>query len=185
MMDDFGGYDAFSAGVELGGLRNTAQIKILIGFIVKSLDKPINESKLVEALCEHGLVNYFDATQALDEQLKCGNLDVDGNGCLVITPRGRSAVNQLESDIPRSVREKALDDAVRMQTIERRMNENKITVEPHGEGFDVSFAVRDGDNELMRLTVYAADSFQVEKIKANFLRDPVSLYSGIIASLFI
>lgn len=182
-MDEFG-YDAFSAGVEPGGLRNTAQIKMLIGFIVKSLDRPIEKSRLVEALQLHGLANYFDASQALSDQLDCGNLVSDENGLLSITEKGRLAVNELENDIPRSVREKALDDAIKLQTLERRKSENKITVVPNGDGYNVTFEIFDRETLLLRLSVYAADRFQVDSIKANYLKDPVSLYSGIVASLF-
>ncbi len=182
-MDELG-YDTFSAGVEPGGLRNTAQIKILIGFIVKSLDRPIEKSRLIEVLQMHGLANYFDASQALAELLDCGNLTSDENGLLAITETGRAAVNEIEGEIPRSVREKALDDAIKLQTLERRKNENKITVEPCGDGYNVTFEIFDHTTLLLRLSVYAADEYQVGRIKSNYLKDPVSLYSGIIASLF-
>ena len=182
-MDDLG-YDAFSAGVEPGGLRNTAQIKILIGFIVKSLDRPIEKSRLIEALQLHGLANYFDASQALADQSACENLTADENDLLYITEKGRAAVNELEGEIPRSVREKALGDSVKLQTLERRRSENKITVIPEGDGYNVTFEIFDRETLLLRLSVYAADREQVDTIKANYLKDPVSLYSGIIASLF-
>lgn len=182
-MDDLD-YDAFSAGVEPGGLRSTAQIKILICLIVKSLDRPMEKSRLVEALQLHGLANYFDASQALADQLECGNLSADENGLLSITEKGRVAVSELEGEIPRSVREKALDDAMKLQTLERRKSENKITVEKCGDGYNVTFEISDRNTLLLRLSVYAADDYQVNRIKSNFLKDPVSLYSGIIASLF-
>ena len=34
-------YDAFSAGVELGGLRNQNDIKILICYLIYSINAPI------------------------------------------------------------------------------------------------------------------------------------------------
>ncbi len=37
----------------------------------------------------------------------------------------------------------------------------------------------------MRLTVFVADSMQLEVVKNNFLEDPVKLYSSIITALTI
>ena len=62
-------FNAFSAGVEPGGLRNRTEIKILITFIVSRLKEPIKDVAMLEALQIHGLANYFEATQALDELL--------------------------------------------------------------------------------------------------------------------
>lgn len=178
------GYDAFSAGVELGGLRNTAQIKILIGFLVKSMESPMTRDKIIEALQVHGLANYFDLSQAVEEMIKIGSLKCDENSNLTITQKGRDAVAALENEIPRTVREKALNDAIKLQTRERRENENKVSVERLEKGANVTFSLHNGDDVLMKLTVYAADDYQVEKIKTNFYKDPVSLYANIVASLF-
>lgn len=178
------GYDAFSAGIELGGLRNTAQIKILIGFLVKNLESPMDKNKLVDVLQIHGLANYFDASQAAQEMISSGSLSCDENGLLSITAKGRAAVSELENEIPRTVREKALNDALKLQTIERREHENKIEVERLPKGANVTFTVFNGGDVLMRLTVYAADDYQVERIRSNFLENPVGLYAGIVSSLF-
>ncbi len=184
--DPLNSYNAFSQGVELGGLRNTAQIKILMGFIVKSIKGAIKRDKMVEILQLHGLANYFEASQALEELISGGSLALDEENGLWITPKGMAAVNELESEIPRSVRERALNDAIRLRILEKRENENKnnIEVEYLDSGANVTFTVVNGDDVLMKLTVYAADEYQVEKIRDNFLKDPVSIYAGIVSALF-
>ena len=52
-------FNAFDAGVSLGGLRNKTQIRILIAFLVKSVKDPLSESMAIEAVQAHGLANYF------------------------------------------------------------------------------------------------------------------------------
>ena len=52
-------------------------------------------------------------------------------------------------------------------------------------GYNVTFILGDEGNELMRLTVFVADSMQLEAVKNNFLADPVKLYSSIITALTI
>ena len=62
MQNDF---DAFSQGVELGGLRSTTQIKLLINYVVANIKEPVNLNIIIEALQLHGLANYFEVTQAM------------------------------------------------------------------------------------------------------------------------
>lgn len=177
-------YNAFAEGIEPGGLRNTAQIKILIGFIVKSLEDSLTKAQIVEVLQMHGLVNYFDAGQSADELISGGSLEENADGKLSITELGRASVEQLESELPRSVREKALNDALRFIAREKNLSENKIEIQPLEKGANVTFTVMGGDEALMKLTVYAADDYQVERIRENFLRDPARLYAGIVSTLF-
>lgn len=177
-------FDAFSAGVEPGGLRNTTQIKILITFIVSRLKDPIKDSAMLEALQVHGLANYFEASQALDELLTNGNL-TESDGMLYITPKGELSVAELSEELPRSVKETALADAINLQILEKREGENTVEIEPVNNGFNVTFKITHKSSVLMALTVYAADAEQVQLLKHNFLKDPSRVYSTVITSLFV
>lgn len=177
-------YDAFSAGVELGGLRNASQIKTLIGYLVKKVDSPIQRSKIVGILQIHGIANYFTSSEALEELVESGCIECNDDGMLSITEKGKIALFELEDELPKSVREKALNDAIRLQTMERRESENKIDIEYLEKGANVTFTICNGDDTLMKLTVYAADDNQISLVKSNFLKDPVSLYAGIVSTLF-
>lgn len=111
-------FNAFDAGVSLGGLRNKTQIRILIAFLVKSVKDPLSESMAIEAVQAHGLANYFEATQALDELIDNGSL-VSSESLLYITPKGAASLDELESDVPPTVRETALSDALNLQLAEK------------------------------------------------------------------
>ncbi len=178
-------YDTFSEGVELGGLRNTAQIKTLICYIVKKMNTPVKREKIGEIFQIHGLANYFAVSEALEELISSGNLKCDSEGILALTPDSSSALFELEKEIPKSVREKALGDAVMLETIERRKAETKIETEYLDKGANITFTLMNGKEILMKLTVYAADENQVESIKDNYLKDPAGLYAGIVSKLFV
>ncbi|MEI6578180.1 MAG: DUF4364 family protein [Eubacteriales bacterium] len=179
-------YDAFSAGVEFGGLRNRHEIKLLICFLLENLDRSLSKAQLNEVMQEQGLANYFDVNQALGELIDNGTVGMElfeEQEILSLTGIGRDATQLLENDLPKTVREKALNAAVKLQTKARRARENKIELEKLEIGYNVTFTISDKDDILMRLTVYVADITQVETVKQGFLNDPVSLYSGIIAAL--
>lgn len=177
-------FNAFSDGVEPGGLRNTTQIKILITFVVSKLSDPIKNSMIIEALQLHGLANYFEAIQALDELLDNGNLS-ESDGFLYLTPKGALSVNELSRELPKSVKETALADAINLQLLEKREGENTVEVKKAKNGYYVTFKVIHKEETLMELTVYAADIEQADSIKRNFLKNPSHVYSTVITSLFV
>ena len=92
----------------------------------------------------------------------------------------------LETSLPKTVREKAVNSAIKLMTLAKTMRENKIeTVSAPGGGYYVTFSLMNGDEALMKLTIFVADSMQLEAVKNNFLNDPVKLYSSIITALTI
>lgn len=179
-------YDAFSAGVEFGGLRSRQDIKLLICYLLENLEKPLSKTQINELMQGQGLANYFEVNQTIDELVLAGTVQaeqVEDQQMLFLTETVHEAAKILESDLPKTVREKAINAAVKMQMKARRRRENKIEVKKLENGYHVTFTISDKDDVLMSLTVYVADITQVEIIKQGFLNDPVGLYSAIIASL--
>lgn len=176
------GYDAFSAGVEPGGLRNRNEIKVLIASVLKNVERELSRRQLLAAIQQEGLANYFEATQALESLIEGGSVTVaraeDGEEYLTLTAVGATA-SSIEDEIPRAVRDKALATATEMQTQERRMKETPVEIIELENGCNVKFTF----NDLMTLTLYVADREQAESVKERMLADPVSLYSAVIAQL--
>ena len=78
-MDNFE-YDAFSAGVEPGGLRSRNEIKVLITFLLDNLERPLSKRQLFTVVQQEGLANYFETSQALSELISGGSVDFDLDG---------------------------------------------------------------------------------------------------------
>ncbi len=188
---EFDTFDAFDAGIALGGLRNRNEIRLLICYLLKAIDKPIATSVLLDALLDEGLANYFEVGEAISELLKSGSIqkttdEETDEELLLATEEGKNSAELLEATLPKTVREKAVNSAIKLMTLARNKRENKILQEalPNG-GYNVTFVLGDGQDELMRLTVFVADSMQLEMVKNNFLKDPVKLYSSILTALTI
>lgn len=182
-------FDAFDAGIELGGLRNRDDIRLLICYLLKSVEAPMTKQLLNEAMQEDGLANYFEVGQAIEELLKTGNITadiVDEEEVLSVTAKGREAAELLQTSLPRTVREKAVNSAIRLTTRAKIERENKIEVKKEENGgYTITFTLFDRDTELMKLSVYVVDSLQLEQVKQNFIDDPVKVYSTIITSLTV
>ena len=104
-------FDAFAEGVEPGGLRNRTQIKILITFIVSRIREPLKDTMIIEALQIHGLANYFEVSQALDELFDNGILST-ADGLVYITPKGSLSVDELSQEF-RDQRGKSVGKIIR------------------------------------------------------------------------
>lgn len=184
-MDEF---NAFTEGVTPGGLRNREEIQLLVCDILKSVGEPMSAEQINIAIQEHGLANYFEVGQAVDDLNTNGVIDTvktDGADKFVLNERGEMVIKTLENHLPRTVRKKAVTSAVKLLLRERRAREDVISVEnAPGGGYNVTFTLSEKNDILMKLTIYVADSHQLETVKRNFLDDPAKLYSQIYAFLY-
>ncbi len=179
-------YDAFFEGVEPGGLRSRGEIKLLICYIICKIDGGITKSQLTDTLCRKSLANYFEISQALSDVMKTGNVRsefIDGEEILYPTDLGKTNTAELEDELPYTVKETALNATVEMLTKFKRERENEIKIQPHGNGFDVSISVMDGEDRLLSVTLFVADEEQAQTVKEKFLQDPIKFYSTIVALL--
>ena len=179
-------YDAFTEGIEPGGLRSRNEIKTLICYLVSHLDTPITKSQLNNIICEEGLANYFELNQALSEVIENGNVTMSDDATdpeLYITQIGKQNTVTLENDLPYTVRESAFNAAIRLQTRLRRESEHRIEITRLENGCNITLTVLDGNDELMSVTLFVADYEQALSVKEKFLSDPVKVYSDIVSLL--
>ena len=179
-------YDAFTSGIEPGGLRNRNEIKTLICYLVSRLETPITKEQLSTVICEEGIANYFELNQALTEVVENGSISFEENGgdpLLHITEEGRTNCRAIEHEVPYSVREAAFNAVIKFQTRLRREREHKIRIDTLENGCNITMSVLDGEDELMTVTLFVADYEQALAVKEKFLADPVTVYSDIVALL--
>ena len=62
--------DAFSAGVEPGGLYSSQEIKILICYMLAGVGEPLARHSVLEILSGNGMANFFEAGAAVDELIR-------------------------------------------------------------------------------------------------------------------
>ena len=66
--------DAFSAGVEPGGLYTVQEIKILICYMLLGVGEPLPRDAITDILAGDGMANFFEITAAIDELTRQGHL---------------------------------------------------------------------------------------------------------------
>lgn len=176
--------DAFSAGVEPGGLWHKNDIRILLCYILASVGAPLSRQDLSRIIQEKGLANYFEVEDALATLLKQGNITQDEQGFCAVTRGGLEIANSLDATLPLSVRDKALEAALTLLAEERSHRENRVEVVPQEGGYQVTCHISGGEGmELMAVSLYVPDSAQAELVRQRFYQAPDRVYKLLLASL--
>lgn len=179
-------FDAFTEGIEPGGLRNRSEIGILICYLLDYIDNPFPKDDLIEIFQENGLANYFETVNAISELIKHDNVAYtdDVKRCLSLTDNGKMISAQLNGTLSLTTRQKATTAA--SQLIQRRKveQENPVTItREEGGGYQVNMKITDGIRDLMSLTVFVPDIREANAVKKNFHKNPERLYSITLAAV--
>ena len=88
-------FDAFTGGVEPGGLRNKSDICILICYLINSANRPLKKEDIVSVIVNNGLANYFETNDAMYDLLQSGNIAEFENtkDYYILTGRGKMIAN--------------------------------------------------------------------------------------------
>lgn len=180
--------DAFSLGVAPGGLKDRSEIKLMVCYLLKALHRSLTRTQILEILQKDFIANYFEINSAISDLITSGQVTSetsDEDELITITPKTELSVAVIEKDLPRTLREKAINAALNVLQRDRIKKESTVTCEKHGEGYHVTFTVTDMETELLRITVYVTDERQIEVVKRNFYNSAVDIYSDVISSLTV
>ena len=176
-------HDAFSAGVEPGGLYSSQEIKILICYMLAGVDEPLPRQSVLEIIAAGGMAHFFEAGAAIDELIRLHNLTEGEDGRLYLTEDGRQAASTLSGMIPFTLRERSVQAALKLLTRMRREKENRVTVKKLEHGRLVTCEIQDAGQPLLSFSLRVADDLQAGLIRERFLEDPTLIYSSLIALL--
>ncbi len=176
-------YDAFAAGINPGGLRTKTEIRILICYLLSSVQEPLSKEALTAILTENGLANYFETAEALGDLAEKGILTV-GKGQPRMYSAGGSArmiAGQLETELPPTVRRRALCAAVSLLGKVKREKENTVEIRKTSRGFLVTCHISGGEEDLMSVSLRVPDRMQADLVRENFQRSPETVYRVFLA----
>lgn len=175
--------NAFTGGVEPGGLWNQNDIRILLCYILNSVREPLSGESLSQIVHGKGLANYFEIGDALTALLQQGNIIEEPEGLYTVTASGREIAATLDANLPLSVRDKALEAAMRLMAETRARRENQVEILETDRGLQVVCHISGGELELMSVSLYVPDRAQAELVRSNFYRDPEGVYKLLLSSL--
>lgn len=176
-------FDAFTGGIDPGGLRTQSDIRLLICYLLASVKAPLSKSDIVSILQENGLANYFEAADALSEMLEKKNADTlsEQPDFCVANEITKEIASQLDTTLPPSVRDRAVNAALNLLAKAQRESQNKVEIHKSGDGYNVTCHISGGDTDLMSFTLFVPDQYQARTVKRNFHRDPQYVYQILLS----
>ena len=170
------------AGISPGGLKETYEVKILVCYLLSTLNAPLTPENIVEVCTEGGLTDYFTLTTALSELKASGQLSEE-NGSLSLTPLGKETAENLRQALPSSLRDNVVQQGMELLSRLRRKNEVAAKILPDRKGFRVVCSVHEGDLDFFTLTFYAPDREQAQIISKNFTARSTEIYRDLVRTL--
>ena len=175
-------FDAVTAGVLPGGLVSSAEVKVLICYILDTVGEPVSATGLCELLNFEGIANIFEVSDNIEALIKNGHIicvstDED---LYTTTESGSDVAKTLKSTIPLTVRDKACKATLHMLAKIRHTNETDIAITREGDNTYITCSALDNDRSIMSVKLLVADENQAISIKNKFIQNPSEIYSQII-----
>lgn len=178
--------DAVSAGVEpIGGLFNTAEIKILICYILNTIKEPVPANMLGNLLHYEGIANAFEVSDAIATLTENGQLVLvnESDDTYTVTDKGTNVAETLKTSLSFSVKERACAAALKMMARFKNARDTDIKIIKEDDDTYIRCTALDGNKPLISVKMLVADDTQALSIKERFLNNSSEIYSSIIELL--
>ena len=172
--------------VEHGGLHSVGDVKALILYISNSAALPLTQENFTEIVLHDGLVNYFDFSQAFQELLQEGLLDilsVEENNRFVITEIGTQTEKLYEKNLPFNVKKKTLAALTKVLAKIQRDSNTHTEIVAAASGYHVICRLCENDQTLLEYKVLVPDELQAHLIADQFSKFPTEKYLAIMSAV--
>lgn len=177
--------DAISAGVsKIGGLFNTADIRILICYILSSFDTPVPSKVLCDTLHNEGIANIFEVSDSIAFLIDSGHItELEDNDGLVITDNGRHVAETLNTNISIIVKERAYNAILKMMVKLRNARETSFKITKEDNRAFLTCSALDQGRPFMSIKLLLGDEDQALYIKEKFLENTSEIYTTLLDML--
>lgn len=177
--------DASGAGVARGGLFSTAEIKILICYILNAINEPVPVDMLGNVLHYEGIANAFEVSDAIVSLSARGQIIAtdESEQTYIITDSGRETAETLKSSLSSVVKERAYLAVMKMFAKFKNAKDNAFEITRENGSTYLSCSALDGGKPFLTVKLLITDEDQGSYIREKFLENPAKIYSKIIEML--
>ncbi len=177
-------FDALTAGVKLGGLNSQHTIRVLLCYLIEKVGEPITQHQLEMAAVHTELVNYFEFGDALS-RLEKQNLVTLKDGAYTITKDGREVAQSLASDVPYTVKEQALNVAVKCLDISKIAKHTTVNIQKVSDeqGYKVTCTIKDDFGDMFSTSILMPDEQLAKHVEKRLFYNGTAVYSCMLAAL--
>ncbi len=175
--------NSFHEGVKPGGLTTSAEIRILLCYIIDSAATPVSLQQLQASLLGQDLVNYFALADSLAQLKEQGHIS-GGNKGYSITDSGHTIAETLAHDVPKSVRDTAINAVITAQqhAAKAASNHSELIKADNG-GYWVNCSINDADDSLFKMDLFMPSELSAEAASDYFTSRGDVVYKMVLSCL--
>ena len=160
---------------------DVSQAKILIGSFLSSSQINCTAAQLREILTvNENVIGYFTYVEAFEQMCKDGMTQTDAQGHVKLTDTGRQLVSELESMVPRSLRDRALISGEEYMQDKKNKRDIRVELVSQGEDLGAQCECCDSGRTLMRMVLWNTDKELSDHERSLMNSDPSRLYCSVM-----
>ena len=167
---------------DIGMLQNKNDVKLLVLYVLRAIDRPVSEEQLGDCIMGTGSANYFDYTEAFDELLRFGQV-AESDGLYSLTPLGLETIDLLERQLPLSVRKSATNNAALILFEMKKADETMCEIKKDGSEYIFHCLAHDHGAVQFDISARCYTEFQAELMRAKVKEDPFAVFRSVIDGL--
>lgn len=178
-------YDAFDAGIDPGGLRKRSDVRLLICYIIHSINEPMRKDVIITVMQKNGIANYFEILDAFNDMYNKKNILLTDpeKDLYFLSKSGRLIANNLVDELPTSIKERAVASVMDILLKEKSERENIVNINKINTGYMVDCHISGGESDLFSFQMYVPDSKQARLVKKNFQSNAEMIYKTMVATI--
>lgn len=169
---------------ETGKLYDKSDVKLLILYVLKNINRVVSPNDLNDIFLSSGLVDYFMLAESIDELVKSEHLAVDNEeNVVVLTRLGMQTAEEIFRAIPLYARETAMKSALETLAVISRNSQIITDTKETDDGFTVTLSILESGSDIFKISIVAPSEVQAHIITENFKKSPELIYKKAISLL--
>ena len=177
-------FDAFTAGMQDGGLRSVSSISLIVCYIIANINGRVTAENITQTMDEGMFANHFEVADAISKLKKSGVITESEDGALSLINVSKANIELIEMDLPLTVRENSIKLCQKIIAKENYKRENRVEIIEKDKGYIVNLNVSDKETDFLSLNLFALTKEQAEMIKEKFISNPIKVYETLIDAIF-
>lgn len=168
---------------EMKNVSEVYRVEILLAYFLNQTEQLVTPNQLMEIATSDNLVNYFSYTEAINQMLTVGTVEIveiEGTAYYKLTEKGIKGAEDFKFHVSKSFRDRIYASGLKL--FAKLKNERDITfdITQTDNGYEVHCSCKEGDLVLMDITLFAPDIEQANYIKSKINMNPTDFYCRVV-----
>ena len=164
-----------------GFVRDSMDVRLVILYVLRRVDAPLDFGTLVELCLQDDGVNYMNLAEMTEKLRQTGHLTKNEEGEISITRLGNDTSAEIEDSLAAILRKKLREAVDEWKRLQKRKEQFRTDIKEQPDGtFWVDLTLNSPMGEMMRLAIPTYSDNRAEMVKEAFFLHGDTLYSAVM-----